>query len=113
MIANKIWEKSTMSLKGCLRFFKPRSWGRLPNLPWPTGRLGNLPHARRRLSLVVEWLEDRTLLCGNGSLETALAIDPGIIVEDVHADGSASYFKVTLPETGRLTILTQVVEGGA
>lgn len=94
-----------MSLNGCLRFLRPR----LPDRRLRQ-RIGQQARpGRRRRSLYVEWLEDRTLLCGNGSLETALAIDPtGAIVEDAHAGESVGYFKVTLPESGRLTILTQV-----
>jgi large repetitive protein len=95
-----------MSPNRCLRFLG------LGNLHRSVReRLGARARSSRgRFPLYVEWLEDRTVLCGNGSLETALAVGPtGVTVEDAHAGESVGYFKVILPESGRLTILTQVL----
>jgi hypothetical protein len=70
------------------------------------GRLSRCLPRRARASLL-ERLEERVLLCGDGNLADALPVLPnGVLLERLDAGEEAALFSVTLTEPGRLTIET-------
>jgi large repetitive protein len=85
-------------------------WSRHPR---PTSRATPARPRRRATArrLRIERLEDRTLLAGH-DLTTALAINPGdTLSERIGAAGEASFFQVTLRDSGRFTVQAHAEPG--
>src|SRR5436305_1283410 len=68
---------------------------------------------RKGRPLLLERLEDRTLLASAG-LGTALPINlTGSVTENLRTPGEADSFQLTLPESGRLTAQVQPAVAGS